>query len=39
MKFRKLMLAVLAFAVVAGMTVPASAMTKHHHKKHHHIKK
>ena len=35
MKFRKLMLALLGFAIVAGMTVPANAMAHHHHKKHH----
>jgi hypothetical protein len=35
MKFRKIMLALLAFAVVAGMTTPANAMMHKHHKKHH----
>jgi hypothetical protein len=34
MKFRKLMLAVLGLAIVAGMTAPANALT-HHHKRHH----
>lgn len=38
MKFRKLMIAVLGLAVVAGMTVPANAMALKHHKKHHHRK-
>jgi hypothetical protein len=36
MKFRKLMLAVLGIAIVAGMTAPANAMMAHkHHRKHH----
>ncbi len=38
MKFRKLMIAVLGLAVVAGMTVPANAAGHKHHKKHHHRK-
>jgi hypothetical protein len=36
MKFRKLMIAILGLAVVAGMTVPANAATHKHHRKHHH---
>jgi len=36
MTFRKLMIAVLGLAFVAGMTVPANAATHKHHKKHHH---
>jgi len=35
MKFRKLILALVGFALLAGLTVPASAATHHHHKKHH----
>jgi hypothetical protein len=38
MKFRTLLLAVLAFTVLAGSVVPANAATHKHHKKHHHKK-
>jgi len=38
MKFRTLMIALLGFAVMAGMTAPANALTGHHHHKKHHKK-
>jgi hypothetical protein len=33
--FRNLLLALIAFTVVAGSVVPANAATRHHHKIHH----
>jgi hypothetical protein len=38
MKIRAFVLALLAFAVLAGSVVPANAATHRHHKKHHHKK-
>jgi hypothetical protein len=38
MKIRTLLLAVLAFTVLAGAVVPANAAIHKHHKKHHHKK-
>jgi hypothetical protein len=37
--FRNLVLAVFAFAVLAGTVVPANAAARHHHRAHHHHKK
>jgi hypothetical protein len=38
--FRNLLLAAVAFAVLAGSVIPANAATGHHHKtRHHHHKK
>jgi hypothetical protein len=35
MKYRKLLLALVAFAFLAGTVVPANAAGRGHHKKHH----
>jgi hypothetical protein len=37
--FRNLLLAVIAFTVVAGSVVPANAAMRHHHRARHHHKK
>ncbi len=34
--FRNLLLAAIAFTVVAGAVVPANAAVRHHHRAHHH---
>lgn len=36
MKLRTLLLAAIAFVVLAGSVVPANAATRHHHRHHHH---
>ena len=36
MKIRNVMLAVIAFVVLAGSVVPANAMARHHRHHHHH---
>jgi hypothetical protein len=36
--FRNLLLALIAFTVVAGSVVPANAAVRHHRRHHHHRK-
>jgi hypothetical protein len=36
--FRNLLLALVAFTVMAGSVAPANAAVRHHHRHHHHKK-